>query len=674
MIIGTAGHIDHGKTALVQALTDVDADRLKEEKARGITIDLGFAYLGLENGSVLGFVDVPGHERFIRNMLAGATGIDSVLLVVAADDGIMPQTREHLDIVMLLGLTRGAVALTKCDLTDRDRRSEVKSQVSELLKGTPLASAPVFEVSTVTSEGIAELHAELVLQEKSFEPRSSDGLFRLAVDRCFTLRGTGTVVTGAVISGHVSVGDNVLVSPAGMKARVRGMHTQNRPAETGRVGDRCALNLVGDAIEVDAISRGDFILDEGAHSPTNTIDAILNTLCDESRPLAHWTPVRLHHGASETVARLALLQADDIRPGETGRVQLVLDKEIATSVGDRFIVREAGGARTLGGGHVIDLRGPRRRRRSPKRLAQLGALSRADPVVCLEGLLATEPFTVDIAAFARDRAMSQPQLERLLKQVSHVHVTQTDHDLVLAEPVWDRLIVSVRSALEVFHRMNPQILGCGLASLAKALEKNHGVTHGAAIIRQMVADGTFSSRGGAICLPDHKLALDRIDHHLWLRIRPLLSGSNRFRPPKVEECAAELGAREIDVRRVLKSMAQQNAVIELARDRFFAREALLDIAAIVGDIAAAAENGWFPAAALRNRLENGRKVSIEILEYFDRIGLTVRRDDLRCVVPHRIADFGTGADGIDPSQRLAEEKRPRWGVRTSNPGGTVSQS
>ena len=261
MIIGAAGHIDHGKTALVRALTGVDTDRLKEEKARGITIDLGFAYLPAPDGAVLGFVDVPGHEKFVHNMLAGATGIDFMLLVVAADDGPMPQTIEHLAIIDLLGVERGVVALTKADLADQARRAEVEAAIRRVLAPTRLAGAEIVPVSTVTGEGIDALRERLFTAADAVKRRADDQRFRLAVDRCFTLAGAGTVVTGTALSGSVSVGDRVLVSPAGLAARVRAIHAQNRPTERGSCGERCALNLVGDGISKEAIRRGNVVLD-----------------------------------------------------------------------------------------------------------------------------------------------------------------------------------------------------------------------------------------------------------------------------------------------------------------------------------------------------------------------------------------------------------------------------
>src|SRR5438105_3523837 len=331
MLIGTAGHIDHGKTALIKTLTCVDADRLKEEKERGITIDLGYAFYPLPHGAVLGFIDVPGHEKFIHNMLAGATGIDFVLLVVAADDGVMPQTREHLSIVDLLGIERGIVALTKSDRADASRRAEVTADIVRTLAGTELAGSDVIAVSSVTAEGIETLRSRLFEAARALGARAGQGRFRLAVDRSFVLAGAGTVVTGTVLSGSVAVGDRVAVSPSGLTARVRSIHAQNQPAKQGRAGDRCALNLVGEGVSKDAILRGDMVVDPDLHASADRIDASLRLLAAEPKPVTQWMPVRLHHAAAEVGARVVLLGDAPIPPGGEARVQLVLEKPIAAT-------------------------------------------------------------------------------------------------------------------------------------------------------------------------------------------------------------------------------------------------------------------------------------------------------------------------------------------------------
>jgi selenocysteine-specific elongation factor len=460
MIVGTAGHIDHGKTALVKALTGVDADRLAEEKkARGITIDLGFAYLPLDDGRIVGFVDVPGHERFVHNMLAGAAGIDAVLLVVAADDGPMPQTIEHLQIVDLLGIRRGLVALTKADLADADRRAAVAAATRDLLAGTGLEDCEIVPVSVVTCEGLDELRVWLDETSDAVGAHATDGRFRLAVDRCFTVAGSGTVVTGTVFAGRVDVGASVHVLPSGLEARVRAIHAQNRPAEAGMAGQRCALNLAGAKITKEAIHRGDWVVDAATQITTARLDATCTLLASEPRPLAHWTPVHLHLAASHVPGRVALLQDEPIRSGERGKIQLVLDRPIAALWGDRFVLRDTSARRTMGGGMVIDVRAPRRRRRTPERLAALDALEEEQVAVALRRRLAQPPGWIDFSAFVEDRNLAPPQREALVEPLGLVRFRAGEHEVAMAAAGWTGLRARLRDHLTTFHREQPDRAG-----------------------------------------------------------------------------------------------------------------------------------------------------------------------------------------------------------------------
>ena len=376
MILGTAGHIDHGKTTLVRALTGIDTDRLKEEKARGISIELGYAYVPLPGGDTLGVIDVPGHEKFIHTMVAGAVGIDHVLLVIAADDGVMPQTREHLAIVQLLGVQHATVAITKADRATPEQRSQVHADVTALLADTPFASAPIFDTAATDAQdaGVAALRAHVWQQGAQFGQRRGDGLFRLAVDRVFTLPGQGTVVTGTVFSGQVAVGDSVAhsASPEGQTVRVRSIHAQNQASDTGVAGQRCALNLAGIAKE--AIRRGDWIAAPGSLQASERIDVQLRTTAD-APPLTQWLPVHVHLGTWHGTAHVALLDNQAVPPGGSARVQLVLDAPVFTLPGDRLILRNAQASQTIAGGQVIDPYAPARKRNTPERIAYLDALS-----------------------------------------------------------------------------------------------------------------------------------------------------------------------------------------------------------------------------------------------------------------------------------------------------------
>ena len=401
MIVATAGHIDHGKTLLVKALTGVDADRLPEEKARGLTIDLGFAYRPGPDGAVIGFVDVPGHERFVRNMVAGVTGIDFALLVVAADDGPMPQTEEHLAILDLIGVVDGAVGLTKIDRVDGARVAEVTEDIRILTLGTVLEDAPVFPVSGLTGAGVPALAQALDSAAERWRGRASPGRFRLAIDRCFVLKGTGVVATGTVFSGTVAVEDEVLLSPPGLKVRVRRLHAQNREATRGGRGQRLALNIAGPGLSRDRVSRGDWLVDPAAGEGTRRFDAHLRLLTGERRPLAHWTPVHAHLGATDLTARVALLEGRRIARGEGALVQMVLDAPTVARHGDRFILRDRSARRTMAGGQVIDPFAAARGRRRPARLAVVRALAPPDPAEALAGLLAASAGGVELAAFVR---------------------------------------------------------------------------------------------------------------------------------------------------------------------------------------------------------------------------------------------------------------------------------
>ena len=639
MIIGTAGHIDHGKTSLVRALTGVDTDRLKEEKARGISIDLGFAYLRAADGSVVGFVDVPGHERFIHNMLAGATGIDFVLLTVAADDGVMPQTVEHLSIIDLLGITQGIVALTKADLAEPPQREKIANDARQLLATTALADADIVAVSTVTGEGVDALREYLMQAARAHAARSAKGRFRLAVDRSFTLPGTGTVVTGTVLSGTVASGDRVVVSPPGLDARVRSIHAQNRPADRGAAGERCALNLAGENISKDSIARGNVVLDPELHAPADRIDARLKVLPREPKAVGQWMPVRLHHAAAEVGARVVLLGEAPIPPGGEGFVQLVLDHPIAAAAGDRFIVRDTSAQRTIGGGRFLDLRAPARKRRAPERIAQLEAYAMADRGEALAALLARPPHYADLSAFARDRALSPAEVEEIAARIGLIRLAVRDFTAGFAPAAFKRLQRGLMTALETFHGENPDLPGIGLERLRLQLEPRLPAPVFSAMLQGLAKRGEVALDGAWIRLPKHEVKLTPPDEKIWARVRPLISGDERFRPPRVRDIAGIVGVAEPEVRRLMKLVGRIGRVDEIAHDHFFLRGTVGEMVEVVIDLAARIENGQFTAAQFRDRLDNGRKVAIQILEFFDRHGVTIRRGDLRRLNRHRLDLF-----------------------------------
>jgi selenocysteine-specific elongation factor len=665
VIIGTAGHIDHGKTALTRALTGVDTDRLKEEKARGISIDLGFAYLPAADGSVLGFVDVPGHEKFIHNMLAGATGIDFVLLVVAADDGVMPQTREHLAIVDLLGITHGVVALTKADLADEARRAQVMSDITALLAGTGLAGADIIPVSTVTGEGIDRLRERLFAASHVHGARAARGRFRLAVDRSFTLAGAGTVVTGTVLSGAVAVGDRLIISPRGLATRVRSIHAQNRPAERGQAGDRCALNLAGEGVSKDAIARGDVVLDPELHAPADRIDASVRLLATEPNsivqcPIVQWMPARLHHAAREVGARIVLLGDEPIAPGTQARVQLVLETPIAAASGDRFVLRDTTAQRTIGGGRFIDLRAPARKRRTPERLGLLEALAIDDPQQALAALLDRSPWHVDLTAFGRDRALAAIEVDTITERLGAIRLPVSGAITVLSAAAWLRLERSLIATLETFHAENPDLAGIGLERLRLQLEPRLPAPVFASVLQALARQHKLALDGAWVRLPGHQARLTPADERAWANIRPLLGGAERFRPPRVRDIAGLLDMPEADVRRLLKLAGRIGKVDEVAHDHFFLRGTVAEMVEIASDIADKAVSSQLTAAQFRDRVDNGRKVAIQILEFFDRHGVTLRRGDLRRMNKHRLDLFRRPAEqeSIEAASPAGRESSP----------------
>jgi selenocysteine-specific elongation factor len=581
--------VDHGKTSLVKALTGVDADRLPEEKRRGMTIDLGFAYCG-----ALGFVDVPGHERFVHNMLAGVAGIDFVLLVVAADDGPMPQTREHLAILDLLGAPRGAVALTKIDRVARERVDEVAAEIAQLLAPTVLAGAPIFPVSAVGGEGVEDLQAFLVQAAGEVSARNVTGNFRLSVDRCFSIAGAGLVVTGTAMSGEVAVGDEVRALLAGTGARVRSIHAHNAPAQRGRAGQRLALNLAG--LDGKApIARGDWIVAGAVPPPVRRFDARLRSFSE--LPIKHWTPVHVHLGAADVLGRIALLDG-------SGLVQLVLEQPVGALRGDRFIVRDQSARRTLGGGTVIDVFPPPRGRAKPERLAWLAAMELADDQDALAALLEASPMGVDLARFAANRNLPaasgwrfsqahwQALRDKALASLAAWHARAPDR----VGPAEDRILEGQRIAREALLRLTEELIQEGL------------------VVRE----------GLGVRLATHRVQVSPADALLWEKIEPLLA-QGALRPPTLTELSASCGVDAKKLEAALSRLARHGRVIRVSKNRFFLPASVARLEEIARQIEPVT------AAAFRDRSGIGRNLAIEVLEFFDRIKFTRRVGDARVV-------------------------------------------
>ncbi|HWI35311.1 MAG TPA: selenocysteine-specific translation elongation factor [Burkholderiales bacterium] len=584
MIVATAGHVDHGKTSLVRALTGVDTDRLPEERRRGMTIDLGFAYAG-----PLGFVDVPGHERFVHNMLAGVGGIDCALLVVAADDGVMPQTREHLAILDLLGIARGAVAVTKVDRVAAERVAEVRDEVAALLAATALGGAPLFALSSTTGEGIDALRRHLEQVAQSIGERNAAGNFRLGVDRCFTIAGAGLVVTGTALSGEVKIGDEVHALLAGSSARVRSIHAHNKPAERGRAGQRLALNL---ANVKNPIARGEWIVAGNVPPAVMRFDARLRSI---GEPIKHWTPVHVHLGATDVLGRVALLD-------EAGLVQMVLEQPVGAVQGDRFIVRDQSARRTLGGGVVIDVFPPPKGRAKPERLACLRAMEAED----LDALLEASPLGVDLARYSANRNLPAMSGWRF----APVH--------------WQTLKQGALERIAAWHRDFPQSGAMPQDRIAKAAREVQAM-----LVEALVREGAVVREGAGLRLAGHRVELAPADAKLWSRLRPLLE-QGALRPPSVAELAAALTEDARRLEAALARLAAQGLVVRVSKTRFYLPAMVRRLEEIAAEEAGA--SGAITAAGFRDRSQIGRNLAIEVLEYFDRIKFTRRAGDKHVLV------------------------------------------
>jgi selenocysteine-specific elongation factor len=649
MIVGLAGHIDHGKTSLVKALTGVAGDRLKDEKARGITIDLGFAYMPTRSGRPIGFIDVPGHERFVHTMLAGASGVDFALLTIGVDDGIMPQTLEHLAILDLLGVDRGAVVVTKGDLASPERIEQVARQAKAMIAATTLAHAEVLTVSALSGEGVKALRAHLEEAAGAVRDRTAGERFRLAVDRVFTLSGVGVVATGTVLSGSVHLGDRIQLSPSGLFARVRSLHAQNRPAEAAHAGERCALNLAGPGITKDAIRRGDVALDPELHAPTDRIDARIRVLPTEKKSVGQWFPVRLHHAAAEAGARIVLFDDRPIAPGEEADVQLVLDRPIAAAAHDRFVVRDASAQRTLGGGLFLDLRAKARGRRTPERREQRSALELSDPSACLAALLETPPFAFDLGAFARDRGLSAERADQLASELGLVILESGDSRVAVSRERWELFTSAMLERIGAYHAEHPDLQGLGREQLRVASQPKLPKPAFDVALKKFAGSQRLVLDGAFIRLPSHEVQLTPQDRAAWDMIAPLLSGAQRFRPPRVRDLAAATGRPEGDLRRALKRAGRMGWADEVAHDHFFLRSTVSEMTAIVAKLSGAAKDGSFSAAQFRDQVDNGRKVAIQILDFFDRHGVTLRKGDGRQINRHRLDLFGAACQSGDES-------------------------
>lgn len=620
MIVGTAGHIDHGKTTLIQALTGVDADRLPEEKKRGITLDLGFAFLDLEDGSRIGFIDAPGHERLVHTMVAGATGIDFAMLLVAADDGIMPQTREHLAVLSLLDINRGAVIITKSDRADSARLEALRSDVSALLQGSPLAEAPILTVSAQTKVGIDELRALLVSEAQAARTdhqRRKAG-FRLAVDRVFSLEGSGTTVTGTVHAGCVKPGDELVLMPGERKVRVRSVHAQNRAVEHAEPGQRCALVLAGTTRH--SIQRGHWVVAPTVAYTTSRLDARLRLWHDEEKPLRSGTKVHVHIGSNTVMGTVAILDDELLQPGQDALVQLVLRTNVGAWWGDRIVLRDASGARTLAGGRVLDPCAPIRYRRTPNRLAELAALSLTHPDERLQALAKVSPQGIDLHRFRASHGLLDVAIP---SGTLHQHDNNTDW--ILGEQQAQEARDHVLDVLRDFHERHPDQLGPDSARLRRLAMPRLSDALQQRILQSLRSEQLVSHRGAFIHLPAHSIQLSQEEERIAEKIAPKLADAG-FSGAWVRDLAQDCNEPEGLMRTTLARLARQGELHQVVKDLYYPLDTMQELARIARECAQESD-GNLTAAAYRTAIGLGRKRAIQILEYFDRVGLMRRVKD-----------------------------------------------
>jgi selenocysteine-specific elongation factor len=632
-VLGTAGHIDHGKTALVRALTGVDTDRLPAEKQRGITIDLGFASLDLAEFHVA-LIDVPGHERFIRNMLAGASGLDLAMLVVAADDSVMPQTREHMQILSLLGLSAGVVALTKCDLVDPSWLDLVEEEIRSLVRGTFLEDAPIVQTSAVTGAGLGELKSALQSACATVKPATDPGLFRMAIDRSFTVAGHGTVVTGTVASGNVSVGDELQLQPAGRPVRVRGLHRHDQPAEQIGRGSRAAVNLVG--VHHSEIIRGHELASTGYLEATRVLTVELFLSSDAGRPVKHRERYKLHLGTAEVSAVLSLLERTEPPEATSRLAQLLLAEPVVAVHGQPFVLRIESPPATIGGGRVIAPSSPRLRRTDQAAVARLDRLRSREPSDRLRGALAS----LGLRTWTEKRisALAGLPVTDVESSVASLAASGALVDLPLGPRRTIRLLEESVAALEDrvlralarLHEAHPRQSAIPRARLEAALPDLENKTLVAGLLDRLQTLGKLIGNQRTIALPGHEPKLSQGERKLKLELAQAIHAGG-FSPPEVADLKASAGPRAAVVPELLTLLCEEQTAVEISSELYLDADVERDLRRRVSE--RLANGATLTMSELRELLATTRKYAVPIGEYLDRIGLTRRDGDVRRLNP-----------------------------------------
>ena len=610
-VIGTAGHIDHGKSVLVHALTGIDPDRLREEKERGMTIDLGFAWLKLPSGQEVGVVDVPGHERFVNNMLAGVGGIDLALLIIAADEGIMPQTREHLAILDFLDIRKGIVVITKMDIVDEELLSLVKLEIEELIELTTLSDAPIVAVSAITGEGLTGLVSMIDQLLMSAESRKDIGRPRLPIDRAFSIAGSGTVVTGTLIDGSLSVGQDVEVVPSGLKARLRGLQTHKTRVNVASLGSRVAANLVG--VAVSQLERGDVLTNPGWLVPTMRIDVKLRLLSGLKRSLRHGTTVNLYIGAAEVMAKVHLLEKEKLEPGDTTWAQLALAEQVAVVKGDHFIIRSP--METLGGGTIVSSHAPRHRRFRPAIIQSLKARGEGVPEeVIVATLEMNQPLELGALLVQCNLSVDEASkvIDGLIEQGKVVAVGRGDHRLLFTVPGWEHLAKRAEAVAEAYHRRFPARLGMPKGELGSKL----GLEPHSMALQKLFDEAILVEDGAVVRIPSHRAQLTKSQQaEVDDFIRVLKH--NPYSPPGELTLEPEL----------LNLLVVQHEVVKLGDGVIFSKSAYDEMVDKV--IACLKERGKVTLAEVRDMFGTSRKYAKALLEHMDEKKLTRRIGDER---------------------------------------------
>lgn len=629
VILGTAGHIDHGKTALIKALTGVDTDRLKEEKARGITIELGFCSLPLPDGNRIGIVDVPGHERFVKTMVAGATGIDIVLLVIAADESIMPQTREHLNICRLLNIRSGLITLTKVDLVEEEWIELVEDDIRGFVEGTFLEGAPILRVSAVTGQGVPELISAIHDLAEKVEGKSPEGYFRLPIDRVFVMKGFGSVVTGTLVSGTLSLGDTFRILPTDLQSKVRGIEVYNQEVNRSTAGLRTAVNLQG--VEKDIIHRGDVLVhpDIQIQDCALMVDAFMEYLPGQ-RPLKNRTRVRLHIGTSEIFGNMILFDREEIKGGERAEVQIRLEKPTVAFYGDPFVIRSYSPVQTIGGGIVLDSRPKKHKRFSMESLAHLEELSKGDLEQVIEIYTRESGFSgITLKGLKGRIILPEREWKRLIKTLkgsNRLIGLDGGEALFLHRSHYDQLVQKTLDLLEVFHKKHPLEAGLSKEELRTKLPRSLLPKAFNALLGDLVRKGLFVMNGDRISLSTHQISLGKREKELIERLERMFAEAG-LQPPTLSEVDKTLEKGKGEVKGLLDLLDRQGSLIRVKDTLYFHVSAISKLQHRL--VAFLRGKGEISPTEFKEMTGVSRKFMIPLLEYFDAQKLTVRVGDKR---------------------------------------------